>query len=119
MMVLLASTRKRESIIVEICTVDRTRVQAQQEINSVFATYYQQLYAMPISVEVASLRGFLDPLTLRSVLAEVIAALRGPMSTQEFAGVIKRMSRGRVAGVDGLPVEFYLTFGELLLLKLV
>ena len=51
--------------------------------------------------------------------SEIAERLGNPVTEQELNTVLKRMARGKVAGVDGLPTEFYLMFGDVLIPKLV
>lgn len=37
-----------------------------------------------------------------------------PITMEEVEGVLKRMSKGKVPGVDGLPVEFCVSFFNIL-----
>ncbi len=41
---------------------------------------------------------------------EVRVDLGSPITIGEVEGVLKRMSKGKVPGIDGLPVEFYVKF---------
>ena len=106
-------------MIVEISDAGGSRVQTQHEINAVFAAYYRNLYANPIPLEPMELNNFLESLPLRSVQSEVATEIGGPVMELELRAVLKKMARGRVAGIDGLPVEFYMAFSDLLLPRLV
>ena len=119
MMAWLINPDKKGTMIVEINDAGGKRVQTQQEINTVFAAYYRNLYASPSPLEPIELNDFLESLSLRSVQPEVATEIGRPMTEPELRAALKHMARGKVAGIDGLPAEFYVTFSDLLLPRLV
>jgi len=46
----------------------------------------------------------------KTVPEDVKEELSSPIKIEEVEGVLKRMGKGKVPGVDGLPVEFYQFF---------
>ena len=84
----------------------------------VFATDYQKLNGQPEYVEPALIADFLDPIPLKKITPEAKEEIGEKMTVQELKVTLKKMARGKVAGIDGLPAEFYSTFGELILPRL-
>ena len=84
----------------------------------VFATYYQKLYGQPEHVEPALIDDFLDFMPLRKITPEAKEEIGGIMTAQELKVTLKKMARGKVAGIDGLPMEFYPKFEGLLMQRL-
>lgn len=56
---------------------------------------------------------FLDLLTQR-VPVDIAQALEAPLTLKELEGALRRMNRRKVPGIDGLPMEFYLKFWDIL-----
>jgi len=50
----------------------------------------------------------------KTVPEDVKEELSSPIKIEEVEGVLKRMGKGKVPGVDGLPVEFYISFFNVL-----
>ncbi len=51
-----------------------------------------------------------DNFLSKVVPEEVGVGLVSPITISEVEGVLKRMSKGKVPGIDGLPDEFYVNF---------
>ena len=56
---------------------------------------------------------FLDLLT-KQVPPDIVQALEAPLTLKELEGALCKMNKRKVPGIDGLPVEFYLKFWDIL-----
>ncbi|XP_033998587.1 uncharacterized protein LOC117492420 [Trematomus bernacchii] len=50
----------------------------------------------------------------RQVPGDIVQALEVPLTVSELEGALNRMNKGKVPGIDGLPVEFYAKFWSIL-----
>ncbi len=77
------------------------------------ATDHYRTTFMEKEVDVRGGEVFLGLLTQRVPL-DVAQALEAPLTLKELEGALCRMNRRKVPGIDGLPVEFYLKFWDIL-----
>lgn len=76
------------------------------------AVYYKQLFS-PRGLVDSQARVFLA--SLENVLEGVeAAALEGEVSLQEAEGAMASLRKGTAPGCDGLPVEIYCSFWQLI-----
>ena len=77
-----------------------------------WASFYQDLFtACPVDLGVRS--DLLDCLTL-SLSLDDAASCDGPISPNEAHAALLGMPKGKSPGSDGLPMEFYVAFWDLL-----
>ncbi|KAJ4918326.1 hypothetical protein JOQ06_007900 [Pogonophryne albipinna] len=50
----------------------------------------------------------------RQVPGDIVQALELPLTVSELEGALNRMNKGKVPGIDGLPVELYAKFWSIL-----
>lgn len=72
-----------------------------------FRNYYEALYAPPWELREEDLIDFLDGLEFPKLTDAQKKALAAPITKAEIRSAIKDLP-----GLDGLPVEFYVTFSE-------
>lgn len=82
----------------------------QKSINDTFRSFYRDLYSSNSKCESASYTSFLSTLNLPHLAESDSESLARPLSLIELESLIKVMSKGKSPGLDGIPVEFYLTF---------
>lgn len=61
---------------------------------------------------------FLDHLQFQTLTDEVKKELDNDLTTEEISQSIQNINSGKAPGPDGLPIEFYKTFKEKLLVPL-
>ena len=77
-----------------------------------WASFYQHLFtACPVDLGVLSY--LLDCLSL-SLSVDDAASCDGPISANEAHAALLDMAKGKSSGSDGLPMEFYVAFWDLL-----
>ncbi len=82
----------------------------QKCINDTFHCFYCDLYSSNSKCEPTSYTYFLSTLNLPHLSESDSESLARPLSLIELESSIKVMSKGKSPGLDGIPVEFYLTF---------
>lgn len=86
-----------------------------KEIETNFMNYYKNLYSQPPSATTEQMRAFLDTLDLPAIGKKQNDFLTSPITTSEIEKAISRLKANKSPGSDGLPPEWYKTFGEQLL----
>ena len=89
MLAWLANPNTNGTTIVEIRDEGGDKVRTQNEINTVFASYYKKLYARPEPLDPTELAEYLDSLPLRSRSPETEEEI-GELITQELKAVLKK-----------------------------
>ena len=84
----------------------------------VFATYYEKLYTAGEPVSGDSLRSFLAQTSLVWVDGTAREWLNAPLTLEGVTGVIRALASGKTPGGDGLPIEFYKHYIDLLAARL-
>lgn len=114
----LANPAPRGSPIVALRAPDDTLEYTQKGINNSFRIYYTALYAAQMDQCPIALEAFLRAAPLLVLDRDSREDLGREISTLEIRAVIKEMARNKTPGVDGLPVEFYLSYADLLVPQL-
>lgn len=76
------------------------------------ADFYQELYTPESDVHPGALEHILRHVP--SLPPDVAAPLGAPLSLEELSVALRKSPRGRAPGADGLPVEFYEAFWDIL-----
>lgn len=77
-----------------------------------WSDYYSSLFSAE-SVDLQVQEGLFENLTAR-LPADAASSCEGPLSVQEVRSALEGMARGKSPGSDGLPMEFYLTFWDII-----
>ena len=77
-----------------------------------WSDYYSSLFSAE-SVDLQILESLFENLTAR-LPADAVSSCEGPLSGQEVCSALEGMARGKSPGSDGLPMEFYLTFWDII-----
>ena len=108
----LEKKRGAESWISAMRVSNGVVVTAVEGICESWASFYQDLFtACPVDLGVQS--DLLDCLTL-SLSVDDAASCDGPISPNEAHAALLGMAKGTSPGSDGLPMEFYVAFWDLL-----
>ncbi|KAJ1083280.1 hypothetical protein NDU88_003439 [Pleurodeles waltl] len=89
------------------------RVFRPADINDAFKNYYTFLYRQPEAAIPESLGDYLHLLLLRTLALEDRDPLGGPVTLEEVKDAITQ-SAGKAPGTDGLPMEFYKKYSNIL-----
>lgn len=89
-------------------------VSTTKEINSVFQTFYEQLYTAPCNADEEKVNQFFASMNLPTLDASQTKALDQPITEEEVRNAISSMKLGKSPGSDGLPIEYYKKFVDTL-----
>ncbi|XP_078503987.1 dapper homolog 2 [Lissotriton helveticus] len=110
----LANPIPRSSPILALRPAGGPRVYTQSEIMHGFREYYERLYGSTLTVDEPAIGPLLGTVRLPQLEEEQARHLGRPISLEEIRGAIKQMARNKTLGVDGLPVEFYMHYVDIL-----
>ena len=102
------------SPITMLKTKEGVTVYTQEAINDTFYQYYQDLYKAPRELAAEVYDIYLDRVRLTQLPAKHREELGGPITLPEIKSVIQSMANNKTPGNDGLPVEFYKRYTDLL-----
>uniref|UniRef100_A0A3B5R0Z3 Reverse transcriptase domain-containing protein n=1 Tax=Xiphophorus maculatus TaxID=8083 RepID=A0A3B5R0Z3_XIPMA len=88
------------------------------EINENFREFYKNLYKSEYSGNKDTQAAFLNQLKFKTLLEEEKTTLDSPLTIEDLSEAIDSMNSGKTPGPDGLPIEFYKTFKNKLILPL-
>lgn len=109
--------RKEKQVIVELEDKKGGSLIKVEEINGYVRDHFKKFFSeREVVVEKSEM--FVNFLS-KVVPEEVRVGLDSPITIGEVEGVVKRMSKGKVPGIDGLPVKFYVRFFSILGIHLV
>lgn len=108
-------TEQNARTITEIVTANGDKTSDPQIINTLFESYYTQLYSSECLVTNGSFQDFFDQLTLPSLSEDAKADLDSPITSAEISEAIDKMKGGKAPGPDGLPIDIYKIFKNKLL----
>ena len=87
------------------------------EIQRIIRDYYEQLYGNKIH-NLEEMDRFLEKFNLPRLNQEDIEIMNNPVTNTEIEAVIKNLPKNKSPGPDGFTGEFYQTFREELMPKL-
>lgn len=96
-----------------------TLVTDRGEINESFKTFYQKLYTSQGGMEQEEIDRFLSQVDLPTLSEEKQKEIGGDITLEEVQQAIRKISSGKAPGNDGLPIDFYKEFIDLLAPRLV
>ena len=83
-----------------------------------FKDYYTTLYQEPAGISVELAGGFLAEAKMTKLTAAQTEELEESMSMSEIRAAINAIAKNKTPGMDGLPIEFYDSYEEVLAPKL-
>ena len=85
------------------------------QINSVFKSYYTELYTSLSLSELDECKSFLDNILLPVLTQVDRQSLHKDVSLEELMSTMAVLQKSKSPGFDGLPIEFYSQFSNDLL----
>lgn len=87
---------------------------AAKDINKVFQQYYEKLYTSITHTKSVQneIVDFISNVEVPSLQPDQVVEMESPISVNEIKEVISSMKNGKSPGADGLPVEYYKEFAE-------
>ena len=112
---LLALQLKRQSasnFISQIYDSSHSLITSPSEINSIFASYYSNLYQSEPPANNTILANFLDNIDIPTIDPRIKEELEKPIMLEEFISCLKLIQNNKAPGPDGFPVDFYKKFSQ-------
>uniref|UniRef100_A0A8C6XJK4 Reverse transcriptase domain-containing protein n=1 Tax=Naja naja TaxID=35670 RepID=A0A8C6XJK4_NAJNA len=88
-----------------------------EEKKRIIQDYYGKLYYQD-NIQEEKIKQYLQNAKLPQIPKDIEIMLEGNITMMELTETLKKQNTGKVPGPDGLPVEFYKTFQEVLNLQL-
>lgn len=83
-----------------------------------FQTYYADLYSSKVKVTTQETQAFLYKLPFPQISESQMDALKAPLTTDEIVAVIASLAPAKAPGRDGISLDFYAAYSEVLVLEL-
>uniref|UniRef100_A0A3Q2EIC0 Reverse transcriptase domain-containing protein n=1 Tax=Cyprinodon variegatus TaxID=28743 RepID=A0A3Q2EIC0_CYPVA len=93
---------------------DGTVTMSSQQINDRFSTFYNNLYCSQGKLDDQKFETFLADLNLPQLTEQDREYLEAPLNIQEISRAIKSMPLNKAPGLDGIPLDFYQSFEDIL-----
>ena len=114
---LLALTLKQQEARRAIPAIRCSRwgvVSSTEEINETFKDFFKHLYTGGPTPSETEFSNFFNGLDLPTLSAEDTDALDSAITLEELLKAVKATNKGKTPGVDGIPVEVYFAFWDIL-----
>lgn len=87
-------------------------------VSLVFRDFFAELYTSQSPPNGGSMDYFLEDLVFPHLTDTQVELLEAPLTTEEIADAVAGFARSESPGSDGLPIEFYSQYSEVLVPKL-
>lgn len=109
---------ERPPVVISLRSDGNVVVTEPAEITSLFRDFFAALYTTTAPRDTALMESFLDEISIPKLTEEQTRDLEAPLSRDEIARAIAEFPRSKAPGSDGLPVEFYSTYSDQLIPRL-
>lgn len=106
---------REKSLIHSLTGEEGTEKYAQEDFKRIVGKFYQKLYQIR-DIILDKQREYLKSHNLIKLNEEQKKNFNKPISIREIVEAIKNQNKGKSPGPDGLPIEYYSTFEDCLLL---
>lgn len=89
-------------------------ITSSKGINDVFRDFYENLYRSSGIMNESSAKEFFSGINLRTLSSDQVALLDAPITQEEVKIAISSMNKGKSPGSDGLPVEYYKEYTDII-----
>lgn len=114
----LVHCEERPPVVISLRSPEGTLVREPSCVTSQFRDFFTTLYATWAPSDTSVMVTFLSDLPLPLLTEEKVEELEAPLMADEISGAIAEFHGSVAPGSDDLPVEFYSTYSELLVPKL-
>lgn len=114
----IAKAQRGSSLITEIKTSGGDTVSDPRQILGEFHTFYRALYTSRFAKSAEDLNAFLDGLSFTTLSEEQVEFLDSPITLEEVGEAVAALQNNKSPGVDGLPLEIFKEYSEILLPEL-
>lgn len=114
----MAHLEHKPPVIVSLQSASGTRITDPDLVAEEFRSFYSNLYCSTARYSQQELLAFLQGIDFPTLTPSQIAQLDAPITTDCIAEALAQLPASKASGSDGLPLEFYNQFGEILVPKL-
>lgn len=109
---------ERPPVVVSLHSPDGTLVSEPRCVTSQFRDFFAALYTTRAPNDTSVMDSFLSDLPLPQLTEEQVEELEAPLTADEISEAIAQFPGSKAPGSGGPPVEFYSSYSELLVPKL-
>lgn len=88
------------------------------QVATKFQQFYGNLYKTQSTYMQGDIQNYLHTLQFPGLNPEKVKLLDAPITTHDIAEAIAQLAKSKAPGLDGLPLEFYITYSDILIPKL-
>lgn len=114
----LAHLDSKPQIIVLLKGPDASNLTDPSHVAAQFKTFYHTLYTSQTMHSQQETKAFLQSIAFPHLNGDDIKMLEAPISIKDVTMTISQLAKSKAPGSDGLPLEFYATYSDLLIPKL-
>lgn len=114
----LAHLNDKPPVVVSLVTPQGDMVTDPPQVAARFQTFYGDLYKSQSTHSQQDIQNFLRTIQFPKLNLEQIELLEAPITQDDITEAISQLSKSKAPGLDGLPLEFYDTFSEVIIPKL-
>lgn len=114
----LVHCEERPPVVISLRSQNNALETEPSRVTDMFRDFFTNLYTTTTSEDTSSMQSFLEELTVPQLTDKQVEELEAPLTTDKISRAIAEFSRSEAPESDGLPVEFYSTYSELLVPKL-
>lgn len=113
----LAHQDTRPPVVVSLMDPQKTPMDPSL-VAATFCSYYANLYASQVNVTTQETQAFLQTIPLPQLSETQVTDLEAPLNTDEIALAIASLAPTKALGQDGLSLDFYAAYSEVLIPEL-
>lgn len=114
----LVHSEDKPPIVITLHDKDRQPITDPFVVSSKFRDFFTELYTSTVSEDTTIMDHFLSNIILPQLSESQVELLEAPLTVEEIKFAIADFTRSKSPGSDGLPIEFYAHFSEILIPKL-
>lgn len=114
----LVHSEDRPPVVINLHGPGGGQITDPPSVTSMFRDFFAGLYTSTVSTELEPMNLFLESVTFPQLLSNQVVLLESLLTIDEIVTAIASFARSESLGSDGLPLEFYSQFSEILTPKL-
>lgn len=114
----LVHCEERPPVVISLRSPGNVLVTEPTQVTTLFQDFFIALYATKAPSDSTLMESFLDELPIPELTEAQMRELEAPLTKDEISKAIAEFPRYKAPGLDGLPVEFYSTYLDLLVSRL-
>lgn len=114
----LAHIDDRPPVVVSVRVTQGNSITDPSQVASQFQQFYESLYKSQSVHTQREIQSYLNTIQFPRLNPEQVKLMDAPITIQNVTDAIAQLAKSKVPGLDGLPLEFYATYSEMLIPKL-